>query len=182
MAQAKDVTGLQFGRLIANSKVGKDKFGIALWNCSCSCGKNVVVRLGSLTAGATKSCGCFNSEVRKQISVENTFAETHGLSKHLLYQTWATMKQRCSNSKHAKFYLYGARGITVCKEWSDSFPTFLSDMGERPEGHTLNRIDNDGPYCASNCEWQTHSEQNRNRRKYKRKIKLYRLSDISDIS
>jgi hypothetical protein len=78
------------------------------------------------------------------------------------------MKQRCTNPNHAKYYLYGGRGIGVCKEWSESFVKFLEDMGDRPQGHTLNRIDNDGNYCKENCEWQTYSEQNSNRRRYER--------------
>jgi len=99
----------------------------------------------------------------------NKNAGTHGLCYHYLYRTWCTMRQRCSNPKHIKYKHYGGRGITVCDEWLTSFEQFLLDMGDRPEGHTLSRKDNEGNYCKGNCEWQTYSEQNRNRRKYKRK-------------
>jgi hypothetical protein len=92
----------------------------------------------------------------------------HGLSFHYLYSTWSTMKSRCYNPKVPKYYLYGGRGIFVCERWRESFYNFLEDMGDRPKGHTLNRIDNDGSYCKANCEWQTYSKQNSNRRKYKR--------------
>ena len=170
MAQPKDITNIEFGRLTATSKVGKDKFGISLWNCYCDCGNNFIVRLGSLTSGATKSCGCLNNEVRKRRLLGNKLAETHKLSSHYLYQTWSTMKQRCDNPNHAKYYLYGKRGIKVCDSWKNSFEQFLKDMGDRPVGHTLNRIDNDGGYCKENCEWSSVSEQNRNRRQYTKHI------------
>jgi len=98
----------------------------------------------------------------------NERAKTHGLCRHYLYTTWATMKQRCINPKHVKYEHYGARGIKVCDRWLNSFPNFLEDMGDRPDGHSLSRLDNDGPYSKDNCEWQTYSDQNRNRRKYKR--------------
>jgi hypothetical protein len=98
----------------------------------------------------------------------NTYAKTHNLSSHPLYQTWSTMKQRCQNPKQAKYYLYGGRGISVCPLWIDSFETFLKDVGERPEGCTLDRKDSNGNYCKDNCKWSTHSEQNRNRRTYAR--------------
>lgn len=166
MALPKDVSGIQFGRLLAKHKIGKDKFGIALWNCECSCGNEYTTRLCSLTSGATKSCGCLNSEVIKKRAIGNTFAKTHELSKHYLYQTWSTMKQRCTNPNHAKYYLYGKRGIRVSDEWSSSFKQFLEDMGDRPEGFTLNRINNDGNYCKENCEWSSVSNQNSNRRSY----------------
>jgi hypothetical protein len=168
VAQIKDVAGQVFGRLRAIGKIGKDQFGIAYWRCECSCGNNTDVRLGALTSGATRSCGCLNQEIRSSLHRGNKYSHKHGLTNHYLYQTWATMKQRCTNPNHAKYYLYGGRGIGVCKEWSESFVKFLEDMGDRPQGHTLNRIDNDGNYCKENCEWQTYSEQNSNRRRYER--------------
>lgn len=168
MKRGEKLDGQVFGRLIAVGVIGSNQFGFQIWRCECSCGNNTDVLRGALLSGATKSCGCLNQERRKEILKNNLHAKTHGLSEHYLYQTWATMKQRCSNPKHAKYYLYGGRGIFVCEEWKNSFVKFLQDMGDRPNGCTLNRRDNDGPYCKTNCEWQTYSKQNSNRRKYKR--------------
>ncbi len=83
-----------------------------------------------------------------------------------LYSTWKGMRSRCNNKNHSRYVDYGGRGIKVCLEW-DSFYQFYKDMGDRPLGKTLDRIDNNGPYCKENCKWSTITEQNRSSRRCK---------------
>lgn len=92
----------------------------------------------------------------------DTYSDPAGAKRS--YMSWGRMKQRCHNPKDDVYCDYGGRGIYVCKEWRDSFEQFLTDMGPRPEGMTLDREDNDGPYCKDNCKWSTYKEQNQNRR------------------
>lgn len=85
-------------------------------------------------------------------------------SKTNLYKVWSKMKCRCVNSNNPKYKNYGARGIKVCDRWMNSFESFLEDMGEQPEGTSLDRINNDGDYEPSNCRWATSEQQNNNKR------------------
>lgn len=80
------------------------------------------------------------------------------------YTSWSAMKTRCTNPNHNRFEFYGGRGISYCDRW-ESFENFFEDMGERPEGFTLERKDGDLDYCPENCEWADYSTQNRNKRK-----------------
>lgn len=85
----------------------------------------------------------------------------HGLSKTPEYRVWQQLRDRCRNPSNKKFYLYGARGVTVCARW-DNFSNFLEDMGPRPRGATIERVNSDKGYCPENCKWATYTEQNRN--------------------
>lgn len=140
-----------WGRLIINYK---NHTGLAKL-CVCDCGTFRRVTCKNLNNGTSKSCGC---------SVK-TAAKTHGMQGTQIYEIWASMKNRCTNPKKKDYKYYGGRGITVCEEWKNSFENFYKDMGDCPEGMSLDRIDTNGNYELSNCKWSTKKEQSFNTRK-----------------
>lgn len=145
----------KFGRLAVIEEAGIDKSRHALWKCECDCGKIRIIEGNKLRSGHTKSCGC----LKKELVLEAV--TTHGMCKTPTYKTWQSMKWRCSNPNCPDYHYYGGKGITVCKRWLN-FENFFTDMGERPEGLTIERVDSNHGYYKANCKWATYTEQSRN--------------------
>jgi len=145
-----------FGRLTVISKA-PNKSGKTQWHCLCSCGNNITISTGHLRSGKTSSCGCLFTEL---LIKRNT---SHNLSYSKEYRIWNGMKSRCDNPKTISYPFYGGRGITVCSEWSDSFQSFLDDMGLCPsDNHSIERINSKLNYTPLNCKWATKIEQANN--------------------
>lgn len=141
--------GRRFGRLVVVDAAPRRGW----WVCSCECGGTRTSHGCNLRAGRTRSCGCLWRERTTK----------HGASGTGTYASWKAMVGRCTNPKDPSFSRYGGAGICVAPEWT-SFASFAADMGERPAGTTLDRIDPFGSYCKANCRWANATVQARNQR------------------
>ena len=155
-----NLLGKKFIRLTVIHKANNNKYGKSQWLCRCDCGKEIIVTGSSLKIGNTKSCGCLQLDRLAETFTKHGHAKNNQKSR--IYRTWVHMVQRCINPSDKKYTRYGGRGIIVCKRWM-KFENFLKDMGEPlTKNHSIDRIDNNGDYCKSNCRWATSKQQSRN--------------------
>lgn len=165
-----DYSGRRYGRLLVLSMVyeaGKD----AKARCACDCGAEKTVTAYNLNSGNTESCGCLARERTAERnrallrgSAMGKANRTHGYSRTPTYASWCDARKRCYSPQNKRFSEYGGRGIGMCDAWRDSFESFLRDMGERPKGMTLERLDVDKWYEPGNCTWATAAQQAQNTR------------------
>lgn len=159
-----DLTGQRFGNLLVLHRMENNKHGKVMFLCRCDCGREKIVASKHLQSGDTKSCGCakgIKNAVIKPLFMRKTHANR-------LYNIWNGMHYRCENHNASSFKIYGGRNIKVCSEWSgeNGYNTFAHWAIDNGYADTLeiDRIDNDGDYCPTNCRWVDHQNNSFNRR------------------
>lgn len=155
LPRVKNITSMQFNKLFVLGFAGVTATRAAIWTCLCECGKIVNVPASNLRRQI--SCGC---EARKNAIKAST---THGMSKTSEFNIWSGMRKRTRSINDKYYPRYGAKGIGMSDEWFDSFEQFYEDMGPRPKGCSIDRVDNSKGYSKENCRWASFNQQNRNK-------------------
>lgn len=154
MGEALNLIGQKYGRLKIIEKLKtRDKHKKVVWKCLCDCGNFTEVNTKNIRTGNTASCGCLKTEK----------TTIHGMTNSRAFSTWSGMRTRCLNKNSDSYSKYGARGIKIDKAWN-TFIGFYKDMGDPPDGMSLDRIDNDKGYSKENCRWATPYTQAVNRK------------------
>jgi hypothetical protein len=154
MPVVKDRAGQFFGRLLLVAYAGRLN-NKTMWICRCECGESRTLAVENLVSGATVSCGCHRKKILDKTS--------HGLAGKRAYNIWKNIVDRCRNPNNRHYADYGGRGVDVCDEWLD-VTNFYRDMGDPPDGRSIERLDNNLGYSKDNCVWATDTQQRRNKR------------------
>lgn len=160
MGKLRDLSGKRFGKLLVIDRAGSsyrrnsNSHRDATWRCVCDCGNEKIYVSYNLLKGRTISCGCSR---RKKSKIGGAYKTKE-------YRTWTRMIQRCENKNYNHFIYYGGRGIRISERWRKSYDNFIKDMGQCPDGYSLDRIDVNGNYESLNCRWANNTTQARNQR------------------
>ena len=156
MLPESEIIGRKNGKLTIESFSHKNEHGRRIWNCRCECGNSIPLPHAHFVKQVT--CGCFD----KDRPTERW--KKHGMTHTSEWSIWHGIRKRCLCPTDQAYPRYGGRGVGLCKEWTESFEAFYRDMGPRPAGKTVDRIDNNKGYSKENCRWVDWKTQSRNKR------------------
>ena len=178
-----DILGKKFNRLKVVKRLKKNSRGEVIFLCTCECGNNIEVRKWNLTSGNTKSCGCLKSETSSNLGKSHT---THGMRYTKIYKIWESMKRRCDSKVCERYMNYGDRGIKYVDSWKEFVPFYeWAIKNGYKEGLSIDRIDVDGNYEPSNCQWVTLKKQHLNKTtstKIEYNGAFYTVSELAEMS